>query len=238
MITLSMTPYQIKKEMSIDIKNNIIPYLNRNYDNKIRRAILKSSRLPMIFDPIHYYSKETKNDWYIFYYAITKKKAEDAACLAVSLVESEKGIYAYEFVVCDFNDYPVYIFPPHFFSRYRARFVQDEEIDRKELVLQFIKRSYNAFLYIPPGMSTYKCGMSFQDGYGLGDVLSREFKIYMIKTFVSREMLKEDQEFARLFDRLKESNRLDYIMSRRDVEEYLNACFDDEFGIPGGHTAL
>lgn len=93
MITLSMTPYQIKKEMSIDIKNNIIPYLNRNYDNKIRRAILKSSHLPMIFDPIHYYSKDTKIDWYIFYYAMTKKKAEDAACLAVSLVETDKGLY-------------------------------------------------------------------------------------------------------------------------------------------------
>lgn len=34
MITLSMTPYQIKKEMSIDIKNNIIPYLNTCFDDE------------------------------------------------------------------------------------------------------------------------------------------------------------------------------------------------------------
>lgn len=36
----------------------------------------------------------------------------------------------------------------------------------------------------------------------------------------------------------EESNRLDYILGRKDVNTYLNACFDDEFGIPGGHTIL
>ncbi len=237
MIILSMTPYQLKKEMSADIRNNVIPYLNRNYDNKIRRAILKSSHLPMIFDPIHYYSKETKNDWYIFYYAMTKKKAEDASCMVVSLVESEKGIYAYQFVVSSLNDYPIYIFPPHFFSRYRTRFVQNE-MDSKELIFQFIKQNYNAFLYIPQGQINPKCAMSCQDGYGIGDVISREFKIFMFKTFVSKEMLKEDQEFALLFDKLKESNRLDYILGRKDAAKYLNATLDDEFGIMGKNRVL
>lgn len=72
MITRTMSPTILRKEMQTDIHENIIPYLNRNYDNKIRRAIIKSSHLPMIFNPIRYFSKKTNNDWYIFYYANSK----------------------------------------------------------------------------------------------------------------------------------------------------------------------
>lgn len=115
MITRTMSPTILRKEMQTDIHENIIPYLNRNYDNKIRRAIIKSSHLPMIFNPIHYFSKKTNNDWYIFYYANSKKHADDAACLAISLVQSNEGTYVYEQVVSGNPNDPIYIFPPHFF---------------------------------------------------------------------------------------------------------------------------
>lgn len=93
MITRTMSPVMLRKEIQTDIIENILPYLKRNYDNKIRRAIVKSTHLPMIFNPIHYFSKKTHNDWYIFYYATSKKCADDAACLAISLVQSEEGTY-------------------------------------------------------------------------------------------------------------------------------------------------
>lgn len=65
MITRTMSPVMLRKEIQTDIIENILPYLKRNYDNKIRRAIVKSTHLPMIFNPIHYFSKKTHNDWYI-----------------------------------------------------------------------------------------------------------------------------------------------------------------------------
>jgi len=37
MITRIMSPAMLRKEMQTDIFENIVPYLKRNYDNKIRR---------------------------------------------------------------------------------------------------------------------------------------------------------------------------------------------------------
>ncbi len=61
-----MNPFALRREMQNDIFENIVPYLRRNYDSKIRRAIIKSLHLPMIFNPIHYFNKTTNNDWFIF----------------------------------------------------------------------------------------------------------------------------------------------------------------------------
>ena len=61
-----MSPFALRREMKNDIFENIVPYLKRNYDSKIRRAIIKSLHLPKIFNPIHYFSKTTNNDWFIF----------------------------------------------------------------------------------------------------------------------------------------------------------------------------
>ena len=67
MITRTMNPFTLRREMQKDIFDNIVPYLRRNYDSKIHRAIIKSHCLPMIFNPIHYFSKTTNNDWFIYY---------------------------------------------------------------------------------------------------------------------------------------------------------------------------
>ena len=66
MITRTMSPGMLRKEVQTNIFEDIVPYLKRNYDSKIRRAIIKSLHLPMIFNPIHYFSKTTNNDWFIF----------------------------------------------------------------------------------------------------------------------------------------------------------------------------
>ena len=36
-----MSPFALRREMQNDIFENIVPYLKRNYDSKIRRAIIK-----------------------------------------------------------------------------------------------------------------------------------------------------------------------------------------------------
>ncbi len=80
MITRTMSPVMLRKEIQTDIIENILPYLKRNYDNKIRRAIVKSTHLPMIFNPIHYFSKKTHNDWYIL---LLKKLRAKMCCRLV-----------------------------------------------------------------------------------------------------------------------------------------------------------
>lgn len=213
-----MTPYALRMEMQNDIFENIVPYLNRNYDSKIRRAIIKSTRFPMIFNPIHYFSRKTNNDWFIFYYAIDKRLAEDAACVAVSQVQTNEGTYVYEYVVA--GEHNIYILPPHFFSRYRSRFLKDDAISKQELINQFIKNSYIGILHIT-STGQERCAVSFQDGYAIGDIISRKERIYIFKTFISKDLLREDQQFAKLYDQLQEQNLLNYIVTLKNPDDFL-----------------
>lgn len=213
-----MSPFTLRREMQNDIFENIVPYLRRNYDSKIRRAIIKCLHLPMIFNPIHYSSKTTNNDWFIFYYAITKKLAEDAACIAVSQVQTEEGTYVYEYVVA--SDHNIYIFPPHFFSRYHSRFLKDATIGKQELVNQFIKNSYIGIMLVL-GTGQERCALSFQDGYAIGDIISRKERIFMFKTFISKNLLRKDQTFAKVYDQFQEQNLLNYIVSLKNPDEFL-----------------
>lgn len=218
MITRTMSPFALRREMQNDIFENIVPFLRKNYDSKIHRAIIKSLHLPMIFNPIHYFSRKTNNDWFIFYYAINKKLAEDAACIAVSQVQTDEGTYIYEYVVA--GEHRIYVFPPHFFSRYRSRFLKDAAIDKQKLINQYIKDSYLGIIIIL-GLGRDKCALSFQDGYALGNIISQEERIYMFKTFISKDLLKNDQKFARVYDQLQEENLLNYIVNLEDPNDYL-----------------
>ena len=213
-----MDPFTLRREMQNDIFENIVPFLNRNYDSKIRRAIIKSIHLPMIFNPIHYFSKETNNDWFIYYYAINKKLAEDAACIAVSQVQTDEGTYVYEYIVS--NEHHIYVFPPHFFSRYHSRFLKDTVVDKKEMIHQFIKDSFLGIILIL-GTGRDKCAMSFQDGYAIGDIISRKERIYMFKTFISKDLLRKNQTFAKLFDQLQEQKILEFIVNHANANELL-----------------
>lgn len=219
MITRTMSPSALRREMQNDIFGNIVPYLKRNYDSKIRRAIIKSLHLPMIFNPIHYFSKKTNNDWSIFYYALTKKLAADAACIAVTQVQTEEGTYVYEYIVA--REHNIYVFPPHFFSRYHSRFLKGDAIDKQELINQYIKNSYIGIMLVL-GTGEDKCALSFQDGYAIGDIISRKERIFMFKTFISKDLLRKDQTFAKVFDQLQEQNQLNYIVSLKNSDEFLN----------------
>lgn len=213
-----MNPFALRREMQNDIFENIVPYLRRNYDSKIRRAIIKSLHLPMIFNPIHYLSKTTNNDWFIFYYAITKKLAEDAACIAISQVQTEEGTYVYEYIIA--GDHNIYIFPPHFFSRYHSRFLKGAAIGKQELINQYIKNNYLGFI-LALGSGRDKCALSSQDGYAIGDVISWQERIFMFKTFISKDLLRKDQTFAKLYDQLQEQNLLNYIVSLKNPDDFL-----------------
>lgn len=172
----------------------------------------------MIFNPIHYFSKTTNNDWFIFYYAISKKLAEDAACIAVSQVQTEEGTYVYEYIVA--REHNIYVFPPHFFSRYHSRFLKEAAIDKQELINQCIRNSYLGIMLIL-GTGQDKCAMSFQDGYAIGDIISRKERVFMFKTFISKDLLRKDQAFAKVYDQLQEQNLLDYIVSLENPDEFL-----------------
>lgn len=225
MITRTMSPVMLRKEIQTDIIENILPYLKRNYDNKIRRAIVKSTHLPMIFNPIHYFSKKTHNDWYIFYYATSKKCADDAACLAISLVQSEEGAYVYEQVVSGNPNDPIYIFPPHFFSRYHSRFLKDELISKMDLITHYFKNNYIG-LITAGTMWGNRCAMSTTNGYAFGEVLDFEERLFIFKTYITKDLIRKNQTFAKAFNQIEEQNMLKEFMNMKDPDKYLLESFD------------
>ena len=147
-----------------------------------------------------------------------KKLAEDAACIAISQVQTEEGTYVYEYIVA--REHNIYIFPPHFFSRYHSRFLKGAAIGKQELINQYIKNSYIGIIFISE-TGREKCALSFQDGYAIGDIISRKERIFMFKTFISKDLLRKDQKFAKAYDQLQEQNLMNYIMSLENPNEFL-----------------
>ena len=54
-----------------------------------------------------------------------------------------------------------------------------------------------------------------------GDIISRQERIYIFKTFVSIDLLRKDQVFAKLYSDMKEKKLLNYIVCLNDPESYL-----------------
>ena len=54
-----------------------------------------------------------------------------------------------------------------------------------------------------------------------GDIISRQERIYIFKTFVSIDLLRKDQVFAKLYSDMKEKKLLNYIVCLNDPEAYL-----------------
>lgn len=43
----------------------------------------------------------------------------------------------------------------------------------------------------------------------------------MFKTFISKDLLRKDQTFAKLYDQLQEQNLLNYIVNLKNSDEFL-----------------
>ena len=83
-----------------------------------------------------------------------------------------------------------------------------------------IKNSYIGIIFISE-TGREKCALSFQDGYAIGDIISRKERIFMFKTFISKDLLRKDQKFAKAYDQLQEQNLMNYIMSLENPNEFL-----------------
>lgn len=93
-------------------------------------------------------------------------------------------------------------------------------MSKQELINQFIKSSYIGIV-LTLGTGRDKCAISFQDGYAIRDIISRQERIYIFKTFISKDLLRKDQQFAKLYDQLQEQNLLNYIVSLKNPEDFL-----------------
>lgn len=190
MIVASMTEDEIKKEVLDDLKN-AFKWEDLN-QNKFRRLVIKSSKFPIYK---HYsYKSPRKNNWLILLEARSKKEYGDYSRVTyIVTYDSPHGIYA---IMVMFKDAIPHlaIYPPHFFKRYRERMQLD--VTGIDLMVEYFRYNSNFTWKESPRLISdthyvTEVGASTADGVSLG--IRSIFDNFLLKTFVTYDMLKDQQ---------------------------------------------
>lgn len=191
MIISTMTEAEIVAELDKDYLHAF--RYSDHLDRKFRRRVIKSSRFPV---RVHYkYISPRKNHWLLFFEARSKKEILDNSRITlVCIFDAPKGTYAAMGTLTGGKMHYV-IYLPHFFSRYRSRFIQSD-VNTKDLVVRFFTENYSYVYNINEIKLDNDAVMkeihgSTKEGVALG-YQSTEGNV-LFKTFVTYEMLKGEQ---------------------------------------------
>ena len=83
----------------------------------------------------------------------------------------------------------ILIFPPHFFSRYRERFIKNNNITTQQVIIKYFKNNLIITVKLNNKDKTFMG--SCNDGIVFGEY---DNELVFIKTFISRDMLFEKQK--------------------------------------------
>lgn len=191
MIIPTMTEAEIVAELDKDYRNAF--RYSDHVDKKFRRRVIKSTRFPVRM--CHEYVSPRKNHWLLLFEARSKKEILDNSRIAlVCVFETAKGTFAAMGTFTGGKMHYVF-YLPHFFSRYRSRFLQSD-VNTKDLIARFFTENYS-YVY---GINEVKLDNntvmkevhgSTKEGVALG-YISAEGNV-LFKTFITYEMLKGEQ---------------------------------------------
>ena len=84
------------------------------------------------------------------------------------------------------------MFIPHFFERYRERFLNNESLGMRDTIYTYFKSNQGgSFMPVPSNKYKNSFYCAVHDGVALGTLINEE--IILVKTFITYEMLKGDQ---------------------------------------------
>lgn len=181
MLTKTQTDIEKKEELFKDGGEllNYLPTLVNRADYV--RTCKKATRFPFDFEA-HYKSKRG-NRYKIVLTATDKRKGSTNPLVSVyTTLETEEGRYMLRH---DVIKHHVNIFTPHFFKRYRERFLKRDTASAEETITTFARRNPNIAANKEEGVQT--CN----DGFILSKGIDSELSISV--TFLSFDMLREEQ---------------------------------------------
>lgn len=122
----------------------------------------------------------------------------------VCVYDNGKGLSTVKFNKQD----KISIFPCHFFSRYRSRYLKDDNLSAKDVILHFHTNNTNAYGEVVD--DDFNFALTCNDGVMLGTI-SEDGSIVVNKTFVGFDMLFDSQdeyknEFYDLLKKYEASN--------------------------------
>ena len=239
MIVDSMTLQEIHRELHEDIRTTV-----GTLDNRLRKfgsVVLKTSRFPI---RRHYECKsiQKRNRFWVMLTAVKRGEWDDPVIDYYCVFDRPEGLFC---SVLDPRGGNTFVFPPHFFSRYRERVLGGSDMSGPDLIRHFVNRIWmwsflllsddrqNGIASVDEVLSKEKIDfMAYHpDGVMFGE---RCDNVYLIKTIVTCDMLFRDQK--ELLDELFEvyydsvcssySEKMkDYIM---DIEQDYIRHPDDE----------
>ena len=179
------TPEVQRKCCSI-IRENLSSY---------KRAIFSRSRPGSIFfRPVNFKSSSC-NDYSMQAFAYDKASFKKSGLRYYSFLYflNKAGIHVVIDSACNFVSEEFFsIFIPHFFERYRTRFLMDESLGMWETIYSYFKANQGGtFMPIPSEKYKNSFYCAVNDGVALGTNINDE--IVLVKTFITYEMLKGEQ---------------------------------------------
>jgi len=184
MIVPAMSETEIQNELSKDYKS-CIARIQKDM-NKYRRGIIKASKFPFYFKPIEHTSP-SKNNFIIYVDAKSKKDALMPFITIVAYYNRPEGIYAAMIFPVFGGKFKVLIYPPHFFKRYKERYIK-EDLSNIMVIKAFFRNNPTYMLQV---VEDENFSGSCNQGFVFGKILNPSISI--IKTFISTDMLKGDQ---------------------------------------------
>ena len=196
MIVDSMGYEEIAAEFQSDYKSEIEPklFVTFGMEAKYRRYLMKEAKNDelIFFKPIKLTSKKG-NNYIIQYYCEgwAGYKRNNLIYFIYLYYHRPDGLYAVLHAEArDATRFMVYT--PHFFDRYRERCMGDGTVPKLQVIQQCFRYNHN-FAVTLIDSEKYKDNVlsTLKEGIGLGNYITP--LIIEFRTFVSLEMMKEDQ---------------------------------------------
>ena len=139
MIVDTMTLEEVAQELLSDYPSarHISVYRHQRF----KTLVLKSNRFPVM----RYYECKTvqrKNRFFVCFSAFKRGQWNNPFCHFYCIYTRPEGLYCA--IVGLKNDF-VYIYPPHFFARYRERIIKREDISPEDLIHLFMSRFWSHY---------------------------------------------------------------------------------------------
>ena len=199
MIVHTMTVQEIHRELHADVKNTGRTVLYRL--DKFKSVVLKSNRYPV---RRHYECKSLvkKNRFFVQLTAFKRSEWKNPLIEYYCIYDRPEGLYC---ATVNIKAGLTFIFPPHFFSRYRERVIRDAAISNIDLIHLFISRLWNIYLVHMKELGkeeienwdnivaeeNLEITGVFTDGVIFGE---RQGDVLIGKTMISESMLRKDQK--------------------------------------------
>ena len=182
------------KKETLEVQRKCCSIIRQNLSLYKRTIFSRTRPGSVFFRPVDFKSSSC-NDYsmQVFVYDKASFKKSGLRYYSFLYYLNKSGIHVVIDSACNLvSDTFFAIFIPHFFERYRMRFLKDDSLGMKETIYTYFKANQGgSFMPVPSEKYKDNFYCAVNDGIALGTKINDE--IVLVKTFITFEMLKGQQ---------------------------------------------